>query len=97
MSLRLELRTFEFGLLVVDHSRRFPERNCSDKNYVYEPCGSQGEKLGKNWAKFCGHFRASSVAQSYPLNFSPKFLPIYHSMSCGCKVKTSRRELLGFG
>ena len=34
------------------------------------------------WTKFSGHFRASCAVQNDPPKFLPKFLLIYHSMSC---------------
>ena len=36
----------------------------------------------KFWTKFSGHFRASCAVQNDPQKLLPKFLPVYHSMSC---------------
>ena len=70
---------------------------------------SSAEVWGKNWTKqwvknwvICEifwHFRASFVVQNDPPKFLPKFLQIYHFVSCGRKVNknTSPRSFGAWG
>ena len=58
-----------------------PERNCGDN--FFDRAKSWAKNWAKNWAKFSGHFRASFTVKNDPAaKILPKFLPIYHSMSC---------------
>ena len=64
---------------------RFP-RAKSRRQIFMTPVEVWAKNWAKNWAKFwakfSGHVRASFAVQNDPPKFLPKFLPIYHSMSC---------------
>ena len=53
---------------------------------LYDQAKFRAKNWAKNWTKFwtnfSGHLRASCTVQNDSSKFLPKFLPIYHSMSC---------------
>ena len=57
----------------------------------YDSGGSLGEELGK---MFCA-FSCFICCAEWATNLLPKFLPIYHSMSCGWKFKISSPRASG--
>ena len=59
----------------------FPQSEIAATNF-YDSVGSLGEELGEILDEFFWAFRASFAVQNDPPNLLPKFLPIYHSMSC---------------
>ena len=58
-----------------------PQSEIAATNF-YDRAKFGAKNWAKFWTKFSGHFRASCAVQNDPPEFLPKFLPIYHSVSC---------------
>ena len=58
-----------------------PQSEIAARNF-YDRVRFWAKNWAKFWTKFSGHFRASCAVQNDPPKVLPKFLPVYHSMSC---------------
>ena len=70
-----------------------PERKCDDN--FYDSGRSLGEESGEELGKTFRAFSWFICCAERPTNLLPKFLPIYHSMSCGWNFKISSPRAYG--
>ena len=70
-----------FPQLVEVVTPHIPQSEIAATNF-YDRAKFWAKNWAKFWAKFSGLFCASFAVQNDPPNLLPKFLPIYHSMSC---------------
>ena len=74
-----------------------PQSEIAATNF-YDSGGSLGEELGEELGEIFWAFSCFVCCTEWPTNLLPKFLPIYHTMSCDWNEKKSHlRELLGLG
>ena len=72
----------------------FPQSEIAATNF-YDSDGSLGEELGEELGEIFCTFSCFIRCTEWPTNLLPKFLPIYHSMSCGWKYEISSPRASG--
>ena len=71
-----------------------PQSEVTATNF-YDSGGSLGEELGEELGEIFWAFSCFICCAEWPTDLLPKFLPIYHSMSCGWNLKISSPRASG--